>query len=218
MLPGLFLTLFAFISVAATAPAPKGEFPDDYYFSGNVQGVVNKYRALEGKAPPKLTLKNWIGEKQDLAKLKGKVVIVDFWGTWCPPCMASLPHNVEMYNKYKDKGLVIIGVSTPKGSEKMADVAKDKKIKYPLGVDDDSKSEKAWNIGFWPSYFVIDRKGIVRAGGLTPDNVEKVVEKLLKEKAPEAPKPPAEKPATPPASPPTDKPATPPAGDQPAKP
>jgi thiol-disulfide isomerase/thioredoxin len=171
--------------VPAPQPAESAsEFPDEYYFYGSDDPKGAKLRGMEGEKPPALTLKDWIGEEQDLAKLKGKVVIVDFWATWCGPCMKAIPHNVELYSKHKDDGLVILGVHDAKrGQDKMAAVAKDQKINYPLAVDDGGKSTKAWNIAFWPTYFVIDRKGVVRAAGLRPNSVDHVIEKLLKEKA-----------------------------------
>ncbi len=158
----------------------EGEFPDAWYFSQRTAGL----KGLEGKTAPALDLKSWIGKEQTLAELKGKVVVVDFWATWCPPCMASLPHNVEMVNKFGKKGLTFLGVhESNKGSDKMAKVAKDKKINYPLAVDNSNKSTKAYSVSFFPTYVVIDRNGKVRAAGLQPGYVENVVTKLLDEKA-----------------------------------
>jgi thiol-disulfide isomerase/thioredoxin len=158
-------------------PKVKREFPDNYYY------YPDRNREMEGKEPPALTVKSWLGEAQELAKLKGKVVVVDFWATWCPPCRASIPHNIEMVNDYKEKGLVFIGVhDASRGSEKMEAMAKEKKINYPLAIDDAGKSAKEYKVGWWPTYIVIDRKGIVRAFGLEPGSVEKVVEKLIDEK------------------------------------
>ncbi|MGQ9664196.1 MAG: peroxiredoxin family protein [bacterium] len=57
------------------------------------------------------TLKSLDGEEYTLSKLRGRVVIVDFWATWCPPCRREIPHLVEIYNKYKDNGLIILGIS-----------------------------------------------------------------------------------------------------------
>ena len=133
---------------------------------------------------PALDLTEWINGEVKPADMKGKVVIVDFYATWCGPCIAAIPHNNEMLKKYKDQGLVIVGVcSSSRGQEKMAAQAKEKGIQYPIARDAKLKSEKAWQVHYYPTYALVDRKGIVRVIGLQPENVEKVVKKLLAEPA-----------------------------------
>jgi thiol-disulfide isomerase/thioredoxin len=167
--------------VAPTISA--GEFPDSWTWD-KVPKNRASHAALEGKSMPPLDLSEWINGEVKPADMKGKVVIVDFFATWCGPCMAAIPHNNELLQKYKDKGLIIVGVCTSKsGQEKMSAVAQDKGIQYPTARDAKLKSEKAWQVHYYPTYAVVDRKGIVRSVGLQPHNVEKVVKKLLAEPA-----------------------------------
>ena len=83
-------------------------FPDEWFFYEADRPA--QLRAMEGNAAPKLATARWIGQAQDLASLRGKVVVVDFWGTWCGPCMRAIPHNVEIVKQYADEGVVLIGV------------------------------------------------------------------------------------------------------------
>jgi hypothetical protein len=97
--------------------------------------------------------------------------------------MKAIPHNNEMVKKYKDQGLVLFGVCTSgKGQEKMEQVAKSKNMEYPTARDPQLASEKAFHVQYYPTYVVIDRKGIVRVVGLSPEHLEDVVKKLLDEK------------------------------------
>ena len=133
---------------------------------------------------PALDLSGWINGTVKPEDMKAKVVVVDFYATWCGPCMAAIPHNNEMLKKYQADGLVIVGVCTSsRGQEKMGQTVKDKGIQYPTALDPNLKSQAAWKVGYYPTYAVVDRKGIVRAVGLQPENVEKVVKKLLAEPA-----------------------------------
>ena len=178
------LWLFALCSTVVLS-ARGGEFPDDWTWDKDSQARA-KHTALEGKPMPKLDLTGWVNGQVKPEEMKGKVVVVDFYATWCGPCMAAIPHNNELLKKYKDKGLVIVGVCTSnRGQEKMDQTAKDRGIAYPTARDPELASQKAWQVHYYPTYAIVDRKGTVRIIGLKPDHVEPVVKKLLAE-VPEA--------------------------------
>ena len=140
---------------------------------------------LEGKAPPELTVKDWTnGKEVKLADLKGKVVLIDFWATWCGPCLAAIPHTNEMQKKFKDKGLVVIAVCNTRGAEKMRDVVNDKKIEYLTAADVDGKTDEAYHVNSYPDYYLIDRSGKLRIADCKNGAVDAAVEALLEEPAP----------------------------------
>lgn len=173
----LFLSAYLF-----TAGAVVGEFPDEWTWDSKPD-LRAEHKALEGKPMPPLTLSGWVNGEVKPEDTKGKVVIVDFYATWCGPCMAAIPHNNELLKKYKSEGLVIVGVCTSKrGQENMESTVKEKGIEYPTAKDPNLNSQAAWAVHYYPTYAVVDRKGIVRVIGLQPGNVEKVVQKLLQEK------------------------------------
>jgi len=173
-----WVIVFSFVLIAQA-----GEFPDEWTWDKDAD-ARGRHAALEGKPMPALYLTEWLNGQVQPADMKGKVVVVDFYATWCGPCMAAIPHNNEMLKQYKDKGLMIVGVCTSnRGQEKMPQTVKDRGIEYPTARDAELKSQKAWEVHYYPTYAVVDRKGIVRAIGLQTSHVEAVVKKLLEEPA-----------------------------------
>jgi thiol-disulfide isomerase/thioredoxin len=169
-----------------TLPLAAAEFPDDWTWDTDSRSAYRaEHAALEGKPMPAITVTDWMNGQVTPADTKGKVVLVDFYATWCGPCMASIPHNNELLVKYKDQGLVIVGVCTSdNGQENMEQTVKDHGITYPTAKDPALASQTAWHAHYYPTYAVVDRKGIVRVIGLQPQYVENVVKKLLAEPAP----------------------------------
>ncbi len=179
------LAALALALVARAAPAGEPEFPREWFFDDDEQWA--KHEPLLGKKVPKLDLGDWLDKKMKLnpkSDFAGKVVVLDFWATWCGPCIGSIPHNNEMARKYAKDGLVFLAVCTANGQENLDKVAEEHKIEYPCVKDPKQKSAKAFEVQYYPTYVAIDRAGKVRAVGLKPDKVEEVVKKLLAEPAP----------------------------------
>lgn len=113
-----------------------------------------------GKKAPEFTAKSMSGAEIRLPDgFKGKLVLVDFWATWCPPCVREVPHLVEASAKYKDKGLVVVGVSLD-APRRPADAVKtfvaDNKMSYEIVYDNAAPIAQKYNVQTIPAPFLID--------------------------------------------------------------
>lgn len=133
---------------------------------------------------PDFALKDLDGKQVKLSDFKDKVVILDFWATWCPPCRNEIPHFIELQQKYGSKGLTVVGVSVDQGGAKVVKpFAAAWKINYPMLLADDRVGEAYGGIRYLPTTFIIDRGGqIVKrlVGYQSKDVFEREIEPLLK--------------------------------------
>lgn len=93
----------------------------------------------------------------------GKVVLLDIWATWCPPCKAEVPHLVQLTKKYKSKGLKVVGVAIDEQKSTVASFAKQQHINYTVALDPNAqKVGKSYQVRGIPATYVIDSKGVIR--------------------------------------------------------
>ena len=165
---------------AATYKAyPKNSFIQQYH-----QQVEVERKTAIGAMAPDIALMDPDGKIHKLSSLKGKVVLVDFWASWCGPCRKENPHVVAMYGKYHDKGFEIYSVSLDKDRESwLAAIAKDNLI-WPDHVSDlkywKSAGAAAYGVTAIPFTVLIDRKGKIVAKKLRGEELENKVAELCK--------------------------------------
>ena len=114
-----------------------------------------------GAKAPDFTLTGIDGKAYTLSSFRGRVVVVDFWATWCPPCQASIPVFNRIYETFKGQGVVVLGVSinsSPGSMAKIRQFAKDYKVQYPLLWDNNNVAD-AYGVQSIPTAFVIDKNG-----------------------------------------------------------
>ncbi len=117
------------------------------------------------KAAPGFTLKDLEGKPIKLSDFSGKVVLLNFWATWCPPCREEIPALVALQKQYAAQGLVVLGISMDEGGPaRVASFIKKTAINYPVVLGDEKTSTAYGGIQVLPTTFVIDRKGQIVDG------------------------------------------------------
>ena len=133
---------------------------------------------------PDFNLKDQYGVTHSLENYKGKVIFLNFWATWCPPCKKEMPDIENIYKEYGEnkKDVVILGVNSEKENE-VKKFLKDKGYTFPTVIDENSEVMRKYFIQAFPTSFVIDKEGNVYGyvmGGLTKEQIKQVIEEVLK--------------------------------------
>jgi cytochrome c biogenesis protein CcdA/thiol-disulfide isomerase/thioredoxin len=145
---------------------------------------------VEGQAPSLSGAVEWLNSPPLTNEaLRGKVVLVDFWTYSCINCLRAIPYVRAWADKYKDQGLVVIGVHAPefafeKNIDNVRQAIKDLKIDYPVAIDNDYAIWRAFNNSYWPAHYFIDAQGRIRHhhfGEGEYDQSEKIIQQLLAE-------------------------------------
>jgi len=141
----------------------------------------------EGFPAPDFTLDTLDGGKVTLSDLRGKVVVVNFWATWCLPCREETPALEKAYEQYKDSGMVILGVNLTNQDvvSEVESFVQEFKLSYPILLDRDGSVSYLYQIKGLPTTFFINREGIIRTvlvgGPMSETFIRSKIEALLQE-------------------------------------
>lgn len=161
--------------------------------SENNAGEEQQHESARAVPAPDFSLTGLDGRKYKLSDLRGKVVFVNIWATWCPPCRQEIPSMVKFYNKMKYEGVEILAVSEDNDVEAVRNFIAKNNIPFPIMLDQNKQVYRLYKATGVPETHLITKEGMVEASKLGPfdwmdPNVEKTVRKLLnaEEKGPAA--------------------------------
>jgi len=163
----------------------KSSNPEIAQFATQLEGVIRRLRLMGNPIEIEGTLLD--GTKFDQVSLKGKVVLVDFWATWCGPCIAELPNVLDNYKKYHDKGFEVIGISLDNSRDDLEGFLKENELPWPILFEDDSDDAKGWSnpmaakygISGIPTVILVEANGNVVSLNARGEKLGELLEKLL---------------------------------------
>jgi thiol-disulfide isomerase/thioredoxin len=163
----------------------KRDFPETDQAKSVDETIVQLRKQAQlavGKKFPDFDEKDLDGQPLSLGKYKGKVVLVDFWATWCGPCIAELPHVLEAYEKHHGKGFEIIGISLDSDREKLTSFIKEKKMTWAQYFDGngwETRLAQEYGVNSIPTTYLLDGEGVIIGKDLRGDALEEAVAKAL---------------------------------------
>ena len=169
------------------AKYPYSEYPQ--YIEMDIQGIKEQYAQSSNAstnmgAAPEIYLNDYNSKPIALSSLRGKVVLVDFWASWCKPCRLENPNVVATYEKYKDKGFTVYSVSLDENRDAWMQAITADNLSWPNHVSDlkgwQSEAAVAYNVNSIPATFLLDKEGNIIAQNLRGAQLEQKLQEILK--------------------------------------
>jgi len=113
-----------------------------------------------GDHAPEITGQSTNGKSIALSGFVGKVVLIDFWGTWCPPCRETIPHSKELYHAYEGRPFIILGIGCEEKAEDLKTFVDWAKLPWP-NLFDDGAVAKQWKIDGFPTFVLVNHRGVI---------------------------------------------------------
>uniref|UniRef100_A0A7V3ZV10 TlpA family protein disulfide reductase n=1 Tax=candidate division WOR-3 bacterium TaxID=2052148 RepID=A0A7V3ZV10_UNCW3 len=129
--------------------------------------------------PLEFQLETLEGEKIDLKNYKGRVILMDFWATWCPPCRAAIPHLIDLYQKYQNKNFAVLGIGLDE-KEALKKMKEELNIPYPIFIGNNEMA-KFYQISAIPTLVLINKKGSIayKEVGFSEEGIKNLESKIL---------------------------------------
>jgi peroxiredoxin len=168
-----------FIAATRVQPSPGVHWP------AAQTNVLDDPAPLPNHPAPDLALSQLDGTPRTLRDLRGKVVLINVWATWCPPCRAEMPAIQQAYAEYDDRGFMVLAVNQHEDATAIAPFVEQHGLTFPVLLDGDGQASAAYQASALPSSFFVDRRGVIRAvyhGPMPPRVINGIVEQLLQER------------------------------------
>ena len=175
---GVLILGSVFIAATRVRPQPTTAAP------AAVTDVVTMPAPLADHPAPDFTLTNLDGTNIALSDLKGQVLLINVWATWCPPCRVEMPTIQAAYEQYHDQGFTVLAVNLQEDQSAVATFMREHQLTFPALLDSDGQVSRTYQAVSLPSSFFVDRRGVIRAvyhGPMPRSIIAGTVEQLLRE-------------------------------------